>query len=157
MNRFVSTYTMRLDAKGRISIPASYRAVLSRDGFEGLYCHPAIDRPALDAGGNALLAEIEALIERYPPYSDEREEFSAALYGQSETLKLDSEGRIVLTETLKTHALIADAVTCVGLGHKFQIWEPERFRAHLAEATGKVRALKKSLGSKRKEPPGASG
>jgi MraZ protein len=79
MNRFVSTYTMRLDAKGRISIPASYRAVLSRDGFEGLYCHPAIDRPALDAGGHALLAEIEALIECYPPYSDEREEFSAAL------------------------------------------------------------------------------
>jgi MraZ protein len=72
-------------------------------------------------------------------------------------LKLDSEGRIVLTETLKTHAQVADAVTCVGLGHKFQIWEPERFRAHLAEATGKVRALKKSLGSKGKEPPGASG
>ena len=157
MNRFVSTYTMRLDAKGRISIPASYRAVLSRDGFEGLYCHPAIDRSALDAGGHVLLAEIESLIERYPPYSDEREEFSAALYGQSETLKLDSEGRIVLTETLKTHAHIADAVTCVGLGHKFQIWEPERFRAHLAEATGKVRALKKSLGSKGKEPPGAAG
>jgi len=156
MNRFVSTYTMRLDAKGRISIPANYRAVLARDGFEGLYCHPALDRPALDAGGHALLAEIEALIERYPPYSDEREEFAAALYGQSETLKLDSEGRIVLTESLKTHAEIADAVTCVGLGHKFQIWEPERFRAHLAEATGKVRALKKSLGSKGKEPPGAS-
>jgi MraZ protein len=157
MNRFVSTYTMRLDAKGRISIPASYRAVLARDGFEGLYCHPAIDRPALDAGGNALLAEIEALIERYPPYSDEREEFSAALYGRSETLKFDSEGRIVLTDTLKTHAQIADAVACVGLGHKFQIWEPERFRAQLAEATGKVRALKKSLGSRGKEPPGASG
>jgi len=157
MNRFVSTYTMRLDAKGRISIPASYRAVLARDGFEGLYCHPALDRPALDAGGNALMAEIEALIERYPPYSDEREEFSAALYGRSETLKFDSEGRIVLTETLKTHAEISDAVTCVGLGHKFQIWEPERFRAHLAEATGKVRALKKSLGSRGKEPPGASG
>lgn len=157
MNRFVSTYTMRLDAKGRISIPASYRAVLTRDGFEGLYCHPALDRPALDAGGNALLAEIEALIERYPPYSDEREEFSAALYGRSETMKFDSEGRIVLTETLKAHAEISEAVTCVGLGHKFQIWEPERFRAHLAEATGKVRALKKSLGSRGKEPPGASG
>jgi MraZ protein len=157
MNRFVSTYTMRLDAKGRISIPASYRSVLARDGFEGLYCHPALDRPALDAGGNALLAEIEALIERYPPYSEEREEFSAALYGRSETLKFDSEGRIVLTETLKVHADISEAVTCVGLGHKFQIWEPERFRAHLAEATGKVRALKRSLGSKGKEPPGASG
>ena len=95
-----------------------------------------------------MLAEIETLIERYPAYSEEREQFAAALYGRSETLKLDSEGRIILTETLKAHADVTDSVTFVGLGHKFQIWEPERFRAHLAEATEKVRALKKSLGSK---------
>jgi len=158
MNRFVSTYIMRLDAKGRVSIPASFRAVLARDGYEGLYCHPALDRPALDAGGNALLSEIETLILRYPPYSDEREQFAAALYGRSETLKPDSEGRIILTETLKAHTGVTDAVAFVGLGHKFQIWEPERFRAHLTEATDKVRALKKSLGSKGAgEPPGASG
>jgi len=158
MNRFVSTYIMRLDAKGRVSIPAGYRAVLARDGYEGLYCHPALDRPALDAGGNALLAEIETLIERYPPYSEEREQFSAALYGRSETLRPDSEGRIILTETLKAHTGVTDAVTFVGLGHKFQIWEPERFRVHLMEATDKVRALKKLLGSKGAGgPPGASG
>lgn len=157
MNRFVSTYTMRLDTKGRVSIPAGYRAVLARDGYEGLYCHPALDRPALDAGGNALLAEIEMLIERYPPYSEEREQFSAALYGRSETLRPDSEGRIILTETLKLHTGVTDAVTFVGLGHKFQIWEPERFRVHLTEATDKVRALKKLLGSKGAGgPPGAS-
>ena len=68
-------YTLRLDAKGRVSIPAPFRAVLARDGFEGLYCYPALDRPALDAGGNALLTEIEALIARFPPYSEEREQF----------------------------------------------------------------------------------
>ena len=55
MDRFVSNYTLRLDAKGRVSIPAPFRAVLARDGFDGLYCYPALDQPALDAGGNALL------------------------------------------------------------------------------------------------------
>ena len=147
MDRFVSHYTLRLDAKGRVSIPAPFRAVLARDGFEGLYCYPTLDRPALDAGGNALLKEIEALITRFPPYSEEREEFSAALYGTSEVLKIDAEGRVILTEPLKVHAGIADAVAFAGLGHKFQIWEPERFRAELAEATEKVRALKRQLGS----------
>ncbi len=157
-NRFVSTYTMRLDAKGRISIPAGFRAVLAQDGFEGLYCHPALDRPALDAGGNALLSEIETLIERYPPYSEEREQFAAALYGRSETLKPDSEGRIILSENLKTHVGVTDAASFVGLGHKFQIWEPERLKAHLAEANEKIRALKKTLGSSGAgEPSGASG
>ena len=60
MNRFVSNFTNRLDAKGRVSIPAPFRAVLARDGFEGLYVHPALDAPALDAGGNSLLNEIDA-------------------------------------------------------------------------------------------------
>ena len=149
MDRFVSNYTLRLDAKGRVSVPAPFRQVLARDGFDGLYCYPTLDRPALDAGGNALLAEIERLIGDFPPYSDEREQFSVALYGTSETLKLDGEGRVILTERLKDHAGITEAVAFVGLGHKFQIWEPERFRAHLTEATGKVRALRKQLGSRR--------
>lgn len=148
MDRFVSNYTLRLDAKGRVSIPAPFRAVLARDGFEGLYCYPTLDRPALDAGGNALLKEIETLIARYPPYSEEREQLSAALYGTSEVLKIDGEGRVILTEPLKTHAGIKDEVACAGLGHKFQIWEPGRFRAELAEATEKVRALKRQLGSR---------
>jgi MraZ protein len=157
MDRFVSNFSLRLDAKGRVSIPAPYRAVLARDGFDGLYCYPSLDRPALDAGGNALLAEIDALIARFPPYSDEREDLLAALYGTSETVRIDGEGRAILSESLKTHAEIRDAVTFVGLGHKFQIWEPERFRAQLAEATGKVRALKKRLGSRvaAEDPHGA--
>ena len=148
MDRFVSNYSLRLDAKGRVSIPASFRSVLARDGFEGLYCYPTLDRPALDAGGNALLAEIETLIAQFSPYSDEREQFSTALFGTSEVLKIDGEGRVVLTEPLKNHAGIKDEVTFAGLGHKFQIWEPGRFRAELAEATEKVRALTKQLGSR---------
>jgi MraZ protein len=148
MDRFVSHYLLRLDAKGRVSVPAAFRAVLARDRFDGLYCYPAIDRPALDAGGNALLAEIESLIMGFSPYSDRLEQFSLALYGTSETLKTDSEGRVVLTETLKAHAGITDAVIFAGLGHKFQIWEPARFRAELAEATENVRAFKLELGSR---------
>jgi MraZ protein len=148
MDRFVANFTLRLDAKGRVSIPAPYRAVLARDGFDGLYCYPALDQPAVDAGGNALLSEIETLVTGFPPYSDERDTLSLALYGTSETLKVDSEGRVILSDTLKNHAGINAEVSFVGMGHKFQIWEPGRFRAQLAEATGTVRALKKQLGSR---------
>jgi MraZ protein len=162
MNRFVSNFTNRLDAKGRVSIPAPFRAVLARDGFEGLFVHPALDAPALDAGGNTLLNEIDAFLSTLPAYSDERDQLSTALFGTSEILKVDPEGRVSLTETVKAHAAIGDAVTFVGLGSKFQIWEPERFRAHLEEARAKVRDLKKALGSRVSEgrvtqtaPPGA--
>jgi MraZ protein len=147
MDRFVSHYMLRLDAKGRVSVPAPFRAVLARDGFDGLYCYPALDRPALDAGGNALIKEIEALIAGFAPFLEQRERFSLSLYGSSETLKIDGEGRVQLTETLKAHAAITDTVSFVGLGHKFQIWEPGRFGAEFAEATAKVRAFKQELGN----------
>jgi MraZ protein len=158
MDRFVSHYELRLDAKGRVSVPSQFRAVLARDGFEGLYCYPSLDRPALDAGGNALLAEIEALIAGFAPFSEQREQFGLSLYGTSETMKLDGEGRVVLSEALKNHAGITDTVTFVGLGHKFRIWEPGHFRAELAEATAKVRAFKQQLGTRMagpEKPPGA--
>ena len=147
MDRFVANFTLRLDSKGRVSIPGPFRSVLTRDGLEGLYCYPALDRPAIDAGGNALMAEIEALIGRYAPFSDQREQFALALYGTSETLKIDGEGRVVLSENLKRHAGITETVAFVGLGTKFQIWEPGRFKSELAEATQTVRALKDGLGS----------
>jgi len=143
----MSSTTLRLDSKGRVSIPASFRTVLGRDGFDGLYCYPALDRPAIDAGGNAMMAEIEGLIGRFTPFSEQREQFALALYGTSETLKTDGEGRVVLSDRLKRHAGITEAVTFVGLGHKFQIWEPGRFQNELAEATDKVRALKAQLGA----------
>lgn len=146
MDRFVSNFTNRVDAKNRVSIPASFRLVLGRDGFEGLYVHPALDMAALDAGGNALLKDIDQLLSTLSPYSDERDHLSTALLGVSEVLKVDPEGRVQLTDSLKAYAGISDQVTFVGLGAKFQIWEPTRFRERLEGARGKLRELKASLG-----------
>lgn len=146
-DRFVSNFTNRLDAKGRVSIPASFRAILARDGYEGLYVHRALDLTALDAGGHALRATIDDMLARFSPFSDEWELLSTALNGASEVLKVDPEGRILLSESLKTHAGIGEAVTFVGLGHKFQIWAPERFDAHLETARTRLRDIKRMLGS----------
>ncbi len=101
MELFLSHFVNRFDAKGRISVPAPFRAVLAKDGFEGVFAHPALDAPALDCGGKALLNEIDALLESMPPYSREREDLATALLGASEILRLDSEGRIVLGERLR--------------------------------------------------------
>ena len=148
-DRFVSSFTNRLDAKGRVSIPASFRTVLARDGFEGLFVHPSLDTDAIDCGGYALLKEIDSLLETYPQYTDARDALSLALYGMSEKLKVDPEGRVQLSDSCKARAGITTEVTFVGAGQKVQIWEPGRFRAQLAETTVKVRAMRGRLGSER--------
>jgi MraZ protein len=121
---------------------------LVRDGYEGLYVHPSIDAQAVDCGGHALLAKIDGLLEGLAPFSEEHDMFTTALLGTSEILKIDSEGRVGLTESVKSHAGVTSEVTFVGQGYKFQIWEPGRFQAHLEEAKDRVRELRKQLSSR---------
>ena len=150
LDRFVSHFTNRLDAKGRVSIPASFRAVMARDGYEGLYVHPSLDAEALDCGGFALVREIDAVLSRFAAYSNEHDVYSTALLGDGEVLKVDPEGRIILPDRFKAYAFVTSEVTFVGQGYKFQIWEPGRFSAHLEEARNQVRELRKRLGSPEK-------
>lgn len=144
MDRFVSTFTNKIDAKGRVSVPASFRAVLERDGYAGgIYCYPSLDAPALDAGGERLALKIDALLNSLAPMSDERDELSVALYGDVHVLSIDGDGRIVLPEGLRKHAGLQNQVAFVGLGDKFQIWEPGQFEERRRIAREKVRDHRK--------------
>jgi MraZ protein len=154
MDRYVSTFTNKIDAKGRVSIPAPFRAVLERDGYSGtsgtaggggggIYCYPSLDSAAIDAGGERLARKIDALLANLADYSDERDELSVALYGDVQVLNVDPDGRIVLPESLRAHAGLAGQVTFVGLGDKFQIWEPAAFDARRARAREKVQEHRK--------------
>jgi MraZ protein len=151
MDRFVSTFTNKIDAKGRVSVPAPFRAVLEHDGYQGagsagIYCYPSLDAPALDCGGERLAQKIDGLLSGLPDYSDERDELSVALYGDVQVLSVDGDGRIVIPETLRAHAGLAAQATFVGLGLKFQIWSPDAFEARRKAAREKVQEHRKLLG-----------
>jgi MraZ protein len=142
---FLSLFPRALDAKGRLSLPAPFRAYLGREGFEGVFIHPALDAPALDCGGQRLLGSIEGLLGSMPAYSPEREDLSLALLGAGEIAKLDPEGRLSLSERLKSHIGLMREAVIVGQGEKFQIWAPERFAAHLDQARSRARELRLKL------------
>jgi MraZ protein len=147
MDQFVSTFTNKIDAKGRVSVPVSFRTVLAKDGFEGIYCYPSLDDSALDAGGQRLVGKIQLLLENIAPYSDERDHLAMALFGASEIMSLDQDGRIKIPERLCDHAQLSSKVVFVGLGDKFQIWEPEKFRDQFNEGRKKLSEFKRLLGS----------
>ena len=100
MDRFVSTFVNKIDAKGRVSVPASFRTVLAKDGFAGVYCYPSLEDKALDAGGQRLVETIHGLLDELAPYSDERDHLAMALFGASEVLTLDQDGRLILPARL---------------------------------------------------------
>lgn len=155
MDRFVSTYTNKIDAKGRVSIPASFRTVLEHDGYKGgIYCYPSLDAPALDGGGERLAQKIDGLLQGLPDYSDERDELSVALYGDVHILSLDGDGRIILPQGLRAHANLSSQVTFVGLGDKFQMWHPETFKERHKQARAKAKQHRTLFGAGSGAPGG---
>ena len=141
MAGFVSHFTNRLDAKGRVSIPAPFRAVLARDGFEGLYCIKSPHCAAVDAGGNELVSQIEKRWSEFDMMTPGHDALAVALFGASENPKIDGDGRMTISDMIREHTGITDQVTFVGLKYKFQIWEPEKFREYSAEAQKRALAM----------------
>ncbi|MBK1622401.1 division/cell wall cluster transcriptional repressor MraZ [Afifella marina] len=149
MDGFVATFTNRLDAKGRVSVPAQFRAVLAREGTEGLFCYPSLDQDAIDCGGSRLQDEISKRLQAFETFSEDYETLSTAFYADSRLLKIDQDGRIMLPEEFIEFAGIKDAAVFAGLGLKFQIWEQEKFQARRQVARSRLRSIIRSLDGKR--------
>ncbi len=156
MDRFLSNTINGIDKKGRISIPAPFRSLLSRHGDQSLFTLLAVDQPAIDAGGRALLDGHEGRIADMDPLSQEYELWSFHLHGDSQELRIDGDGRVVLSEDMRVHTGITNQAAFVGRGHFFQIWQPERFRDYQARAREQVRAMRRQLGKPIPQQEGAA-
>jgi len=127
MNRFLSHAANRIDAKGRVSVPAHFRAVLLKRGYTELYALRALDVPALDVGGPELLDRFEKQMVAEDPFSPEANEMSLLVHGGGVFGKLDPEGRLMVTDFIRDFTGISTDVMFVGRGDYFQLWEPQAF------------------------------
>lgn len=130
MDRFLSNAINKVDMKGRVSVPAHFRAVVSRRGYQEFYALRALDVPAMDMGGLDLLDRYEGRIGQEDPFLQAADDMSFFCHGDGTFVKPDAEGRILLTDFIREHTGIADQAVFVGRGQFFQLWEPEAFAAH---------------------------
>ena len=127
MIRFLSNSVNRIDAKGRVSVPAAFRSVLADEGVQELYCFQDFVFPAISVGGPQLLARFERQIDAVDPFSAEANQMSLLIHGGGMFMKLDSEGRLMVTDFIRDFTGITDQVTFVGRGEFFQLWQPKAF------------------------------
>lgn len=143
MQPFVSTVVNKLDAKGRVSVPAPFRQILAQQNLKGFYCIPSFVAPALEAFGETLLAEFNQRLGAVDPlFSEDYDAQAQVVVGESLLLNFDDEGRVRIPDELVAHAGIGERVLFVGLGKKFQIWEPERFEPIRRERIARARATR---------------
>ena len=152
MALFLSTTVNKVDAKGRVSVPAAFRAALARHPFHGIVAMPSFKYPAIQCGGMEWMEELSSSVNAYDFFSDEHDALTAALFSKTVQLSFDGDGRVVLPSNLITHAKISDTAAFVGRGPLFEIWEPEDFYAYQLNATNIASEQKLTL----RPPPHSS-
>ena len=135
---FLSTFVNKVDRKGRVSVPATFRAAVADQSFPGIVVFPSFKYEALDGSGIKRMEEMSERLNTLEEFSEEHENLGV-LFAASQALPFDSEGRIVLPENLAAYAHITDSAAFVGLGKSFQIWEPARFADHQAMLRDRAR------------------
>ena len=142
---FLSTYENKLDKKGRVSVPASFRSYLSNLGYNGVICYPSFNNQTIEAWPQDRIEKISNSIELLNPFEEKRDFFATSILSESINLQFDSEGRISLSSKLLKHAKIKNSMIFVGQGKTFQIWEPTIFEKFKVNARKKANLNRASL------------
>lgn len=136
---FISTYVNKVDRKGRVSVPATFRSTLANNRHPSLLiAFPSVRLPTIECTGSDRMEEMQERIETLEQFSEEYENLSL-LFADAHPLSIDGEGRVILPERLKEHAEITADVAFVGLGATFQIWDPRRYDEHSAAVRERAR------------------
>ncbi|WP_338661870.1 division/cell wall cluster transcriptional repressor MraZ [Pararoseomonas sp. SCSIO 73927] len=143
MTQFMGTFTGKLDRKGRVSVPAAFRAALERLGTQDVILRLSHRDPCVEAWPQPAFEAMAGGLEGMDAFSENLDDLSLSLFADAYPLRPDGEGRVVLPEDLITHAGLTEAVSFVGNGRFFQLWEPEaaRKRVELARQRARDRAL----------------
>jgi MraZ protein len=144
MTHFLGTHQNRLDAKGRVSIPAPFRAALKGRGDTNgngthLVLRPSHQHQCIEAWPAELFDALSEQLNRLNLFSPQHDDLAASLFADAFPVEADKEGRVVLPDSLVSYAGLTDAVVFMGLGRTFQIWEPAAADRRRTEARERAR------------------
>ena len=140
MTALVGRHICRIDKKGRVSIPKSFREVFSTKNADHVYLYPSFKYSALEACGEDFISQVVASLNTLDMFSDDQDDVASTILENSVKLKYDSDGRVIIPKLLLKHAKIETGAVFVGRGITFQIWEPSAYEIHNATAFQRAKA-----------------
>lgn len=135
VRRFRGEGLHKVDAKGRVSIPSSFRRVLEAcdpNWTEGLNPELVVvygdhRRNYLECYTIEAMAEVDAKIDALPRGSRERQMLEYLFNGLSHPTSVDDTGRLVLPAKLRDKIGLKNEAYFVASGDTFKIWNPETY------------------------------
>ena len=133
--RFRGESLHKVDSKGRVSIPASFRRVLETSdpnwqpggNPELVIVYGDHRRNYLECYTMEAIDEVDAKIDALPRGSMQRKMLQRLFHGQSFPTTVDETGRLVLPAKLRAKIALEDEAFFIAAGDTFQIWKPETY------------------------------
>ena len=134
----MDTVINKVDAKGRVSLPSDYRAIVKELSTE-IVCYRSLSAPCIEGCLEETLDKLANVIEDATDFfSETQDNLTNLIFGDARRFTFDSTGRIMLSEKLLKHAGITDTAVFVGKGRKFQIWNPQNWAKEEARIRAEV-------------------
>ena len=147
MNLFLSQYVNKVDKKGRVSLPSSFRNVLPKENRNEIILFKSLKFPSIEVCGTERINKIASRIDKLDIFSDDQDDFTTSIFSEIIPTILDKEGRFLIPEKLKKYSNINSEVTFIGQGYYFQIWEPKAAIDRQKKSRERLIKEKKTLGS----------
>jgi MraZ protein len=146
---FIDTFVNKIDRKGRVSVPATFRAALaaqvSQVAFQGIVAMPSFKFPALHCAGMDWMTALIDSTANVDLFSAEHDELTMSMFPDTKQLPFDGEGRVLLPESLCAHAKLSETAAFAGRGRYFEIWEPRALEEYKAEARKRAAEQQRTL------------
>lgn len=152
---FAGRFQNGVDAKGRTSVPAPFRAALAAQAGqagkpanglgEGVYLFPAQHLRCLEGAGPQFLEQRAKVLDALDPLDPRRAALERMYFGEAVFCAMDANGRISLPEPLRSQFGIEADIVFVGVRDRFEVWAPAAEAAWADEAraiAGGIRSLK---------------
>src|SRR3954451_25406234 len=98
---FLSTYINKVDRKGRVSVPATFRSTLATNRQPNLVvAFPSLRVPAVECTRSNRIEEMQERIDTLEQFSDEYENLTH-IFPASPPMTIDPEGRLLFAEPRK--------------------------------------------------------
>jgi MraZ protein len=145
MAALIGRHINKIDKKGRVSVPKSFRDALSeyaenKAQFSGIYVYRSFKYPAIEGCGEVFIQRVIDSLDDLDLFSDEQDDLATTLLENSHQLPYDTEGRVICPPELIKYAGLTKEAVFVGRGNRFQIWQLEAYQKHNTKAFGRARA-----------------
>ena len=126
---FFGTHAMKIDGKGRVSMPAAFRDALQKSGSPDAVLMPTEGAPVIEGCDRAYVDDLVTRAYTNGSMPEDARQQVLGMLGEMVTLSFDPEGRFVFPSALRQHCGAEDTAVFVGRGRTFQIWHPAKHEA----------------------------